>query len=254
MMHRPGRLNRWCGITAMLLLLLLATVLLASVTRRLRTPEQFASNNSLDVSDVGDCIRVPVGTSPMASIAEKDSVCAATCNANPGYYTASKGHMVGGVNGSAMMCRCCDPATSVKLVTQTVGSQPCTRGTSFGLSTDQPRSIYVKDGCSAVFRWGDNTRFTCYSDNNQLVTCPYFLSEADSNAIKDKKQRAAMVAMALEEIARDKEARRLLRLSQDTRALVSTLAPQPLRTGSRPPLSSVFNTPAVDATASLRSM
>jgi hypothetical protein len=98
------------------------------------------------------------------------------------------------------------------------------QGISYGITPDT-RSMYAKDGCNGVFKWGDGVMFPCNSSDNggHTTTCPYFMSETDITSFAGRKDRAAMAADALARAKQHQEDVRLAKMAQDTALILNGL-------------------------------
>lgn len=95
----------------------------------------------------------------------------------------------------AVMCKCCDPATRVRLVQTLKGSEACLPNVTFGISDPKSRKMYVKDGCSAMFTWADGKKFSCTSTKKKRVECAY--DAIESSAGKSEEEESVYVRKAV---------------------------------------------------------
>ena len=219
----PMMLRNRCAAAAFVMLLV-SVIVASTLNTRKHAAERFLISEP--TKNTGSCIIKPIHTSTKASHNEKASACAASCNSNASinYFTVSQGYTPGGVGNGALVCKCCDPGTTVSMVSQNVDSDTCMQGVSYGVSPDA-RSMYTKNGCNGVFKWGDGVVFPCNSSDNggHLTTCPYFMSETDITSLAGRKDRAAMAADAIARSKQREEDKRLTKLAQDTALILNGL-------------------------------
>jgi hypothetical protein len=214
-------MTRRCAVAA-LAILMLATIAASVSLGARKNSEAFMADGS-DSMNAGSCVNVSVATSPNATQNEKDHMCSGTCNIHPGYYTASRGYRAGGLNDSALLCKCCDPGTSINLVSQSNGSN-CLRGNTYDIDPEN-RRMYVTGGCDGVFKWGDGEMVACNSSesNGGRTNCPYFQSDLDITDAEVRRNRLMMAKTQQAKDAQDKENVRLTKLSMATRTAFSLL-------------------------------
>ena len=222
--HLTGR----CAAAALTILIL--AIIAASVSMGARKSSEAYLNDGIDTLNAGSCVHVSVATSPNASPTEKNHMCSGTCNIHPGYYTASRGYRAGGLNNSALLCKCCDPGTSINLVAQSKGST-CLRGKTYNVEPEK-RSMHVTGGCNGVFKWGNGEMVACNSSENYggRTDCPYFHSDLDIAEAEVRRNRSLLAKSQEAKFAQERENERLQKLANDTRTAFSLLPASVFRT------------------------
>jgi hypothetical protein len=129
------------------------------------------------------CKLVPSPAYPTDPRSVHEATCAAICKSQPGYTTYGAGDVV--VTQGGVQCRCCDPASSARLLLDGTVMKPgnaatakCRPGATFGIGVKPynpaSRTMFVSGDCEGVFVWQGKQMASCQkADPGMQRLCDY---------------------------------------------------------------------------------